>query len=264
LADCYGVLPKYRPVAQEVVYAKAKSAALRALDLDDSLAEAHAALSCILENYEWDWDGAAREIERAIALNPGYATAYQWKAEELITQGRFDEAIQAMNKARELDPLSLLMNTRVGMVLYYARRYDAATDILKTTLEVDPEFAQARYFLSLVYSMEERYDDAIELLPEDSFRVWVAILYAWKGDTDKAHELMADVLARRGEGYDWPSIRASFHFALGELDECFAWMERAVAAKDPPLLNLIRSPRTDAIKDDPRFLAILDKMGLRP
>jgi TolB-like protein/Tfp pilus assembly protein PilF len=264
LADCYGVLPMYRPVAPEVVYPKARAAAERALDLDESLAEAHAALSCIMENYDWDWDGASREINRAIQLNPGYATAYQWKAEELITRGRFGEAVEAMNRARELDPLSLFMNARVGMVLYYARRYDDAKAILRTTLEVDPGFSQARYFLSLVYSMEEMYDEAIELLPEESFRAWVAILYAWKGETDRARSIMDDVLSRGVGGYEWPATRASLHFALGEIDECFNWLDRACEQKDPRLLNLIRSPKTDPIRDDPRFLAVLEKMGLEP
>ena len=264
LADCYGVLSMYRPVAAEEVYPKAKAAALRALELDDSLAEAHAALSCILENYEWDWDGAERETERAIALNPGYATAYQWKAEGLMTQGRFDEAVEVMNKARELDPLSLFMNARVGMAFYYARRYDEAKAILETTLEVDPSFAQARYFLSLVYSMEGRYDEAIEIIPEESFRAWVAILHAWNGDTDRAHAVMDDVLSRGSEGYDWASVRASFCFALGDIDGCFEWMEKAVEEKDSRLLTMIRSPKTDPLREDPRFNAILKKMGMEP
>ena len=92
----------------------------------------------------------------------------------------------------------------------------------------------------------------------------MAILRAWNGDTDKAHEMMEEVLASGGEDYDWPAMRASFHFALGEIDECFKWMNRAVDVKDPRLLNLIRSPKTDPIKDDPRFLAILERMGLEP
>ncbi len=264
LADCYGVLPMYRPVASEEVYPKAKAAAMKALELDDSLAEAHAALSCIVHNYEWDWDGAEREIERAIALNPGYATAYQWKAEGLITRGRLDEAVEVMNKARELDPLSLFMNARVGMALYAARRHDEAKAILETTLEVDPSFAQARYFLSLVYSMEGRYEEAIEIIPEESFRAWVAILHAWNGDTDTARAVMDDVLSRGSEGYEWPSVRASFCFALGDIDGCFEWMGKAVEEKDSRLLNMIRSPKTDSLRDDPRFNAILEKMGLEP
>jgi len=247
LADCYGVLSMYRPVAPEEVYPKAKAAAMRALELDDSLAEAHAALCCIMDNYGWDWAGAEREIERAIALNPGYATAYQWKAE-----------------GRELDPLSLFMNARVGLAFYYARRYDEAKAILETTLEVDPSFAQARYFLSLVYSMEERYEEAIELLPEESFRAWVAILHAWNGDPDRAHEVMNDVLSRGSASYRWSSVRASFCFALGDIDGCFEWLEKAVEEKDSRLLNMIRSPKTDPLRDDPRFNAILEKMGLEP
>jgi len=264
LADCYGVLTMYRPVAPEEVYPKAKAAAMKALELDESLAEAHAALACILENYEWDWAGAERESRRAVALNPGYATAYQWRAEGLITQGRFDEAVEVMNRARELDPLSLFMNARVGMAFYYARRYDEAKAILETTLEVDPSFGQARYFLSLVYSMEERYEEAIAMLPEESFRAWVAILHAWNGDADRARTVMDDVLTRGSGGYDWPSVRASFYFALGDIDRCFEWMEKAVEEKDSRLILMMRSPKTDSLRDDPRFNAILENVGLKP
>jgi predicted negative regulator of RcsB-dependent stress response len=99
---------------------------------------------------------------------------------------RFDEAVEVMNRGRELDPLSLFMNARVGMALYAARRYDEANAILETTLEVDPSFAQARYFLSLVYPMEGRYEKAIKMIPEESFRAWVAVLHALSGDTDRA------------------------------------------------------------------------------
>jgi serine/threonine-protein kinase len=179
-------------------------------------------------------------------------------------RGRFAEAVEVMNKARELDPLSLFMNARVGLAFYYARRYDEAKAILETTLEVDPSFAQACYFLSLVYSMEERYEEAIELRPEESFRAWVAILHAWNGDPDRAHEVMNDVLSRGSASYRWSSVRASFCFALGDIDGCFEWMEKAVEEKDSRLLNMIRSPKTDPLRDDPRFNAILAKMGLEP
>jgi TolB-like protein/Tfp pilus assembly protein PilF/predicted Ser/Thr protein kinase len=264
LADCYGVLPMYRPISPDEVYPRAKAAAMKALELDDSLAEAHAALSCIMENYEWDWAGSDREIERAIELNPGYATAYQWKAEDLITRGRFDEAVEVMNKARELDPLSLFMNARVGMAFYYARRYDDARVMLETTLEVDPTFDQARYFLSLVYAIEDRYEEAIDLITDESFRAWGAMLHAWNGDEERARAVMDETLSRGSGGYDWPSVQAGLRFALGDVDGCFEWMERAVDVKDPRLPLMMRSPKTDPLRDDPRFAAILERMGLEP
>jgi TolB-like protein/Tfp pilus assembly protein PilF len=265
LADCYGVLPLYRPVSPDEVYPKAKTAALRALELDGSLAEAHAALSCIKANYEWDWEGAADSVARAIELSPGYATAYLWSAENLITRGRPEEAVEMMNRARELDPLSLLMNTRVGLALYYARRYEDAKAMLETTLEVDPGFSQARYFLSLVYAVEGRYEEAIDLLPDESFRAWVAVLHASNGDVEKGREVLDDVLSRGGEDYQWPSIRASFCFATGDMDGCFEWMEKAVDVKDPRFPNIVRSPMVvDVLRDDPRYNAILERMGLEP
>ncbi|MBN2566423.1 MAG: tetratricopeptide repeat protein, partial [Candidatus Eisenbacteria bacterium] len=263
LADCYGVLPMYRPVSPSELHVQAKAAALKALELDDSLAEAHAALGAIKDNYEWDWEGAAVCLARAIELNPGYATAYHWSAENLIVRGHFDEAVEMMNRARALDPLSLLMNTRMGLVLYYARRFDAAKAMLQTTLEVDPAFAQARYFLSLIYVVEKRYAEAIELLPDESYRAWVAVLHAWNGDVERGRAIMDDVLSRAGEGYEWPAIRASFCFATGDIDGCFEWMNRAVDTKDPRLPNIVRSPTVvDLVKGDPRYREVLERMGL--
>jgi hypothetical protein len=102
------------------------------------------------------------------------------------------------------------------------------------------------------------------MIPEESYRAWVAVLHALNGDTDKAHEVMNDVLSRGSGGYAWPSVRASFCFALGDLDGCFEWLEKAVEEKDPRLQNMIRSPFTDSLREDPRFNAILVKMGLEP
>jgi serine/threonine-protein kinase len=263
LADAYGVLPMYRPIPPEKIYPKARAAAERALELDDSLAEAHAAMSCILSNYEWDWDGAEREIERAIQLNPGYATAYQWKAEDLIVRGKFDEAVEVMNKARELDPLSLLMNARMGFAFYYARRYEEAKAMLETTLEVDPGFTQAHYFYSLVLAQEGKYKEAIELLTDDAYRAWVVVLHALNGDMEKADAMFAEVLERGGE-YAWPTLRAIMCFIKGDEEGGFEWFDRAAEMRDPRLPNFVRSPSVDAIKDDPRFIAILEKMGLEP
>ena len=263
LADAYGVLPIYRPILPGEVYPKAKAAAERALELDDSLAEAHAAMSCVLANYEWDWDGAEREIERAIELNPGYVTAYQWKAEDLIVRGKFDEAVEVMNKARELDPLSLFMNARMGFAFYYARRFDEAKAMLETTLEVDPSFSQAHYFYSLVLASEGRYEEAISHLTDESYRPWVAILHAMNGDREKADSMLAEVLERGGK-YAWPTIHVSMCFIDGDEAGGFEWLERAVEQRDPRLPNLVRSPFTDAIRDDPRFHEILEKMGLEP
>ena len=167
-----------------------------------------------------------------------------------------------MNKARELDPLSLFMNARVGMALYYAHRFEAARDMLETTLEVDPGFAQAHYFLSLVCVQEGRYKEAIGHLPDESFRAWVAVIHAMNGDVEKGRAMMDEVLARGSGGYAWPSVRASFCFATGDIDGAFEWMNRAVEERDPRFPNMLRSPLTDSIKDDPRFAEILGRSVL--
>jgi tetratricopeptide (TPR) repeat protein len=169
-----------------------------------------------------------------------------------------------MNTARELDPLSLFMNTRLGLAFCMARRFDEAKAILKTALDVDPTFSQAHYFLSVVYASEGDYDAALEELPEGSYRPWAAIIHAFKGDTEEAQKIMDDALERAGGGYDWPSVQASLHFASGDIDEGFEWLERALEERDPRLPNTMRSPMSDPWRDDPRFASILERMGLEP
>src|SRR5689334_13152882 len=122
---------------------QARSAALRALELDENLAEAHTALALIVQNYDWDWETAEKEYRRAIELNPNYATAHHWYAEHLAYLGHFDEALRESERARELDPLSLIIATDNGAILYFSRQYDRAIEKLHAVLEVDPNFLHA-------------------------------------------------------------------------------------------------------------------------
>ena len=141
---------------------KAKAAALNALALDDSLAEAHASLALVAENYDYDWQTAEKEFRRAIQLNPDYATAHQWYAEYLAWQGRFDEALAESERARQLDPMSLIIATDRGAILFYARKYDRAIDQFRAVLDMDPGFGNARGFLAAAYVQQGKFAEALK------------------------------------------------------------------------------------------------------
>ena len=141
---------------------KAKAAALKALTLDDSLAEAHASLALVAENYDYDWQTAEKEFRRAIQLNPDYATAHQWYAECLAWQGRFDEALAESERARQLDPMSLIIATDRGAILYYARQYDRAINQLRAVLDMDPGFNNARSFMVAAYVQQKKFAEALK------------------------------------------------------------------------------------------------------
>ena len=139
---------------------KSKAAALTALRIDETLAEAHASLAIVNEVYDWDWAGAEREFKRAIELNPNYANAPHWYAMFLAAAGRPDEALAEIRRAKEIDPVSLIISTNEGWILFCARQYDAAIEQLQKTIELDPNFANAHYKLSLVYEMKEMHEEA--------------------------------------------------------------------------------------------------------
>ena len=165
LTDSYSLLGSSTGgLSPKETFSKAKAAAVKALEIDDTLAEAHAALALVHLRYDWDWSATEREIKRAIALNPNYATTYHWYADYLVVMGRLDEAIAQIKRAQELDPLSLIINTVVGLRLYHARQYDQAIEQCQKTLEMDPNFAQAHFALGEAYEQKAKYEEAIAAL----------------------------------------------------------------------------------------------------
>jgi len=160
LADCYVLLPALSGIPPAEAMKNARAAATKALELDEGLAEAHTSLALITENYDWDWPAAEKEYRRAIQLDPNYATAYQWYAEYLTWQGRFDEALRASERARALDPLSLIIAADNGMIFYYSRQYGRAATELNAVLEMDPTFGRA-HGVREVYVEEGQYAQAI-------------------------------------------------------------------------------------------------------
>jgi len=160
LADCYNLLSLYSAMPPKQAMSKAKEAALRALEIDSSVAEAHTSLALTYLYYDWDWDESEREFQRALELNPNYATAHHWYHEHLTAMGRFEEQIAEILHAEELDPLSLIINTDVGWGLYYARKYEQAIEQLRRTLELDSNFAVAHLMLGMAHAQQDRLDEA--------------------------------------------------------------------------------------------------------
>ncbi len=269
LADCYNLSSEYGSLAPRESYAKGKAAALRALELDGSLAEAHTALAFAHFNHDWDWAGAEREYRRAIELNPSYATAHHWYSVSLAAAGRFDEAYGEARRAIEIDPLSLIINANLGWLLYLGRRYDESENQLKSTLALDENFVGPRYYLASVYREQGRYAEAIAeyervlMIPAAADRTTgLAYTYAITGEDKKARKLLDGL--RKQPLYLNDYNMAVVHAGLGEKDGAFRWLERAFDNRSWWLAYLKVDPLLDPIRDDARFPELMRRVGLSP
>ena len=272
LADSYNVISSYNVLAPKDAFPKAKEAATKAIQLDDSLAEAHTSLAVVKAAYEWDWPGAERESKRAIELNPGYANAHYWYAFSVLTrQGRFEEAIAEMNRALELDPFSLIINTNLGWIFYYAHRYDDALEQCRKVLDLDSTFASAHVRMVQAYEQKGMFDDAIaetekliplrrEERPEDIDALRRA--YRMSGAKGYWRLRLGSVQEQSKHHYVSPSFVASIYASMGEKEQAFSWLEHAYAERDNWLTFLKVDPRFDTLRLDPRFRDLLRRIGL--
>ena len=267
LADCYALLYEYSAAPSKDLYPKAKAAATRALEINDSLAEAHTSLGAAYE-YEWNWAEAEKQYEKAIELNPNYETAHHWYSAYLISRGRFDEAIAEAKRARDLDPLSLIINTAVGRALNSARRFDEAIDQLLKTIDMDHNFAEARFHLALAYEGKHAYEDAIrefekfiELSGDKSMKTWIARVYAEAGNKNQALKVLAEVTESSKE--EPPAYAAATLFtALGDKDRAFEWLDKLYEQRSYYVVFLNADPALDVLRGDPRFAELLRRIGL--
>ncbi len=248
----------------EDVYPKARAAALEAIELDETLAEAHQVLSGVMLYYEWDWSGSAREIRRALELDPNYARGWQTYAFYFVTLGRMKEALGAIRKARDLDPLSPRINANVGYFLYFARDYEAAERESKKTLDMEPLLSL--WTLGGVYVQQSRHEEAIGVFEEldrrgePGARATLAYAHAMARNRPEAQRILAEVEGQ-AEFVD-PMAIAQAHAALGDLDQAFTWLERAYRERSLQAWRLQGEPWWDPIRDDPRFVDLLHRMGL--
>jgi len=268
LADCYALLYEYSAAPSSDLYPKAKTAALRALELDDSLAEAHTSLGAAYE-YEWNWNEAEKQYAKAIELNPNYETAHHWYSAYLIARKRFDEAIAESRRALDLNPLSLIINTALGRALHCARRYDEAIEQLRKTLDMDSNFAEAHFHLALAYEGKKSYDDAIreyekyiELSGDKSMKAWVGRVYAESGRKQQALKVLAEVLELSRRAQPPLFAVATLYAALGDKDRAFEWLERVHAERNYYVVFLNADPALDNLRADPRFGDLLRRIGL--
>jgi len=250
---------------------QAKAAAIKALEIDDSLAEAHASLSFSLIWYDWDWEGAVREAQRAIALNPNSAHSHFALAHVLADQGRHDQALAEMARARELDPVFLLYRALEGMLFHHARRDAEALDRLQKAVDLDANFWVTHLMLGKVYTQQRKYPEAIEEfgkareLSHGNSEAIASIGYvaALAGDKLKAQAVLDELKALSNEHYVPPVNVALVLSALGETNEALAWLEKGCAERDVRLTLLKVDPRWDSLRSDPRFIAILKRIGLQ-
>jgi TolB-like protein/tetratricopeptide (TPR) repeat protein/class 3 adenylate cyclase len=271
LAEAYRSSAPTSDVPPKDVLPQAKAAAAKALEIDESLAEPHVTLAFIYNWFDWDWAGSEREAKRAIELNPNLGLAHIAYAQLLSHLGRHEEAITEGVRARELDPLSLIINTLNGSNLYQARRYDEADASLRKTLEMDPNFWIAHLFLGKTYLSKKEYPEAIaeftkarEISGGNSEAISMAgCVWAIAGDAAKARAVLNELKALANERYVPSTNLAALYCALGEKDEAIAWLDKAYEDRDIRLNRLKVEPKWDSIRSDPRFVAIVKRMGLQ-
>jgi TolB-like protein/Tfp pilus assembly protein PilF len=271
LADVYTVLPLWRNLPPDQTYPRAKAAALAALKLDSTLAAPYAVLGDINALYEWDWAAADRNFRRSLALDPNNANTHHWYNEDyLMPVGRLREALAEAWRARELDPLSVLINVNYGQRLYHAGRLEEAVAQLRGVMALDSSFIVANEFLGTVYLFQGRAAEAVPLLERsiDQARhsINVALLgyaYAKAGRRPKAEALLRELLERGSKSYVSPSSIALLTAGLGDTTETFAWLRRAIEIHDPLLVyNFVIEPLLEPFRRDPRGMAILRAMWL--
>ncbi|HEX8368741.1 MAG TPA: protein kinase [Pyrinomonadaceae bacterium] len=246
---------------------KAEAAALKALELDETLADAHFALAFLKMN-GWEWSAAEFEFKRAIELNPNLARAYIGYSGYLSRTGRHDEAIAEIRRAKELDPLSTIINGNYGLVLYFAGRYDEAIKILRETLEFDPDFSFAHLYLGYNYSANGMFAEAIEAYRKafslgqetPSNKIYLGAAYARAGEREKAQAILGEL--ETGESYVSPAELAVLYTALDDREKAFASLEKAFALHDLQLQYLATDPAFKSLRDDARFTDLLEKIGL--
>jgi TolB-like protein len=269
LADCYALLADYGADPPNETMPKAKAAALKALQIDPNLAEAHASLAQILRDYDWDYAGALREIDRAIQLNPNYATAHQWRAESLSPLERHEEAITEAKRALELDPLSSIINRILGEMYFHARRYDEAIAQFRKTIEIEPNFPSAHLMLGRGYGAKGQYSEAVaefvkmtELVGMGEASREMHDAYANGGWNGYLRYVAENGTTKTTAGYRKAYGVAASFAELGEKDEAFAWLEKAYQQREYELTLLRVSPEIDNLRSDPRFTDLLRRVGL--
>ena len=269
LAETYVLFSSYDVASATDSMPQAKAAALRALEIDDSLAEAHTALGFYLSNFEWDRDGSEKEYRRAIELKPNYATAHHWLGADLGNLKRFDESISEMDHAEELDPLSPIIGTNLADMLVFARRYDEAIAQYKRVLVRNPNFEYGHLALGRAYGSKGMYLEAIaemrtaiELNYGSSTRGYLGMWLAKTGKHDEAVRLLAELKQEATRNYVQGYTFAVIYIGLGDKAEALNWLEKHMEARSETANAYAVAPELDELRSEPRFKAMLKRMNL--
>ena len=273
-ADFYSLCGYNNMMPTMEACSKAKAAAQKALEIDDTIAEAHALLADISYVYEWNWAAAEKGFKHALELNPNYATGRQWYAGYLASVGRVDEALVQIKRAQELDPLSLIINAGVGLHLYDARRYDEAIEQLQKTIELEPNFVPAHAWLGMVYTKKSKYQEAIlefqtamKILgdkPEDSEDIMALMgyTYAVSGNRKEALNILSALKEMAKQHYVSSEYIALVYAGLGDKDAAFEWIQKAIDERAGWVARLKIEPLIDNLRSDPRYKEMLRQIGL--
>ena len=270
IADYYNIVGYYNTLAPSEAYPKAKAAALRAVELDRSLAEPHAALGVVKRDFEWDWAGAKREFDQAVALNPGYVESYHWRSTMLSLQGNTAEAVSEKRKALAMDPLSVVIRTDLARMFYFAREYERAIKQYRAAIEMDPNFYSARVWLAQVYQQKGLFKEAIaefkaglDLSNGNTYALAkLGQAYAGAGESGEAQSILQQLENLSGQKYVSPYDMATIYVAWQNIDRAFEWLDKAVADRSVWLGYLNVEPQLDPLRSDPRFSALRERVGL--
>jgi DNA-binding winged helix-turn-helix (wHTH) protein/TolB-like protein/Tfp pilus assembly protein PilF len=271
LADCYNMLVVYGRLTPKEGFPKAKEAATRALEIDESSAEAHTSMAFI--KFRWDWDRAAteREFQTAIRLKPSYAPAHQWYSSYLVAVERFDEAIAEAKRTEELEPLSFVASSHLGWIYYVSGDNDKAIEQCRKILELDPNSFPARRYLGLAYEAKGMYPEAItefqtgvKLSGSPLMHALLGHAYAASGKKAEAKQVLSDLQQLQGQRYVSPYTVAAIYAGLGDQEQAFKWLETAVEERDIWLMNLKVDPVFAKLRTNRKFTDLLARIRLRP
>ena len=271
LADCYlslGFSFDAGSLSPSEAIPKAKAAALKALEMDDTFAEAHTSLAFMKLNYDWDWSGAEKEFKRAIELNPNYDNAHHWYSHYLTAMGQTEESLAESKRALALDQLGLIINVHLGWHYFYARQYDLAIEQFRRTLEMDPNYGLTHWYLGMTYGQKAMFAEAItelrqakELLPGNvGVEADMGHAYAVSGNREEAQKVVDELKELSKRRYISSYHIALVYTGLGERDQAFEWLEKAYKERSDLLVYLKVEPRLDSLRSDLRFKKLVERI----
>jgi tetratricopeptide (TPR) repeat protein len=272
LADCYNLLSILEAAPPQEAFPKARASAVKALEIDETLAEARASLGWVKWVYDWDWPGSEREFKRAIEIGPDYAAAYDWYGVCLAQTGRFDEALAQLKHAQRLDPLSLVFQVHTGWVYFYSGHYDRAIEQYQRVLEMDPSYTWARVHLSQAYEQKGMYAEAISELQQaivpssvnHRHLAGMAHIFAVSGRRGEARRLLSDLLEREKKQYVSPYSIAMVYAGLEEKEQASAWLRKGTEQRAGRMVRLKFDHRFKNLRSDAQFIEVLRHVNPAP